>query len=214
MIAVLNLYNRSIMIALITIANRLGRMPGIPRMSSSAEVIELDQFRRVRDAANALAAMHPAVLREARPLRAVDWYLPGFARGAQVLTVFGALPVEGLRPRDEVRTYSGTSATIKVVDKVHLDQVFLSRNAGALPIRIPAGALGAGRPSDDLLVSPGQEVCLNAHIASQFQRANSLSSRFRMDLTHSTGLTYFRFHFGIPTIIQVSRVWVRVVPWD
>lgn len=183
-------------------------------MSSSAEVIELAQFRRVRDATTALAAMRSPILREAQPLRAVDWYLPGFVQGAQVSTVFGALPVEALRPRDEVRTYSGTSATIKVVDKVHLDQGFLSRNAGALPIRIAAGALGAGRPSADLLVSPRQEVCLNAHVASVFQSANSLSSRFCMDLTYSTGVTYFRFHFGVPAIVQVSGVWVRVVPWE
>jgi hypothetical protein len=183
-------------------------------MSSPAQVIELDYFRRIRDATSALAAMRSPAVREARPLQAIDWNLPGFVQGARVSTVFGALPVEALRPRDEVRTYSGASATVKVVDRVHLDQGFLRRNAGALPIRIPAGALGAGRPYADLLVSPGQEVCLNAHFASIFQRANSLSSRFRMDLTYSTGMTYFRFHFGVPTIVQVSGVWVRVLPWE
>jgi hypothetical protein len=183
-------------------------------MTASAEVIELDQFRRIRDAVNALAAMRSPVVREAQPLQALNWYLPGFVQGARVSTVFGDLPVEALRLRDEVRTYSGASARVQAVDQVHLDQGFLRRNAAALPIRIPANALGAGKPSGDLLVSPGQEVCLNAHIAAAFHKASSLQSRFRMDLTYSTGLTYFRFHFGVPAVVQVEGVWVRVVPWE
>jgi Hint domain len=115
--------------------------------------------------------------------------------------------------RDVVRSYSGATAQVKVVDEIHLDQDFLRRAPGALPIRIPANSIGPGRPSNDLFVSLGQEVSLDAHVATAFQKVQLLSGPFRMDLSYATGLTYYRFHCGTPTVIKVDGIWLRIQPW-
>lgn len=142
----------------------------------------------------------------------VDWYLPGFSGKSRVTTVFGDLPIEALRMRDDLRTYSGASARVMLVDKIHLDGDFLRSQPSALPIRIPANAFGPARPAQDMLLSPGQEICSDAHVATQFQKARELKTRFTPDLAHSSGLTYYRFHCGAPTIVRVDGLWVRVQP--
>jgi hypothetical protein len=179
-------------------------------MNLTAEIVELDLFRRTRDA---LREMRRHVPREARLPQPVDWYLPGVLRKARVATAFGDIPIELLRPRDDVRTYSGKLARVEVVDKIHLDQDFLRRSVRALPIRIPTNSIAPGRPSDDLYVSPGQEISLDVHVATAFHGARTLSSRFRMDLSYATGLTYHRFHCGEPTVVMINGIWLRIDPW-
>lgn len=174
-------------------------------MSSSSTVIEFDQFRRVRDALASLVRPEPAEPR-------VDWYLPGFSGKSRVSTVFGDLPIEALRLRDDLRTYSGASARVELIDKVHLDMDFLRDTPSAMPIRIPANGFGPGRPAQDLVLSPGQEVCPDAHVATHFVKARSLRAQFSPDLSHAAGLTYYRFHCGAPTVVRVDGIWVRVQP--
>ena len=120
--------------------------------------------------------------------------------------------LEALRVRDDLRTYSGASATVQEVDRIHLDQDFLRKQPSALPIRIPANAFGPGRPSQDMLLSPGQEICPDAHVATTFVKANELRSRFNPDLAQATGLTYFRIHCGTPAIVRVDGIWIRIKP--
>lgn len=175
---------------------------------SSATVIEFDGFRRVRDALSSL--VRPDADETVEPK--VDWYLPGFAGKCRVSTVFGDLPIEALRPRDDLRTYAGSSAHVQKVDKIHLDAEFLRAHQSALPIRIPVHAFGQGRPAQEMIVSPGQEICTDSHVASRFLKAKELQGRFSPDLTYSAGLTYYRFHCGEPTIVRVDGLWVRVSP--
>ncbi len=181
---------------------------GLTPMSSSGSVIELDRFRRVREALSGL--VRPEALQRVEPQ--LDWYLPGFSGKSKISTVFGELPIEALRPRDDLRTYSGASATVQLVDRIHLDDEFLRKQPSALPIRIPANAFGPGRPSQDMLLSPGQEICADAHVASSFAKVGDLRSRFSPDLAQCAGLTYIRFHCSAPAIVRVDGLWVRVRP--
>jgi Hint domain len=164
-------------------------------MTLSAEITELDLFRRT---AETIRGLRRPVRPEVRPPQPIDWSLPGVVAKACVATAFGDLPIELLRPRDDVRTHSGATARIVAIDRLHLDQDFLSRSPRALPVRIPANSIGPGRPSNDLFVSPGQEISLDFHVATAFNGARSLSNRFRMDLSYATGLSYYRFHCGAP----------------
>lgn len=107
-------------------------------MSVTSNILELDHLRRVREA---LHAMSRSIRREARPLQAVDWSLAGIVGKARISTSFGDLPIEALRPRGNVRTYSGAAVHVQAVDKIHLDQDFMRSFPGALPIRIPANSL-------------------------------------------------------------------------
>lgn len=178
-------------------------------MTAKDTVIELDRFRRMRRAL--VDAVLPSPLR--RPdSQTIDWYLPGFLEKARVGTTFGDLPVDALRVRDELRTYSGSTAQVQMIDRIHLDGDFIRSNPRALPIRIPANSFGPGKPAQDLLVSPGQEICPNVHVAAAFVTAEDLRDRFAMDLSRATGLTYFRFHCGAPAIVRVEGIWVRVRP--
>jgi hypothetical protein len=177
-------------------------------MSSSGSVVEFDRFRRIRDKLSQL--VRPEAGEKAEPRLA--WYLPGFSGQSRVSTVFGELPIEALRVRDDLRTYSGANAQVQMVDRMHLDEEFLRKNPSALPIRVPANSFGPGKPVQDMLLSPGQEICSEAHVVSQFAKASELHGRFDPDLAQSAGLTYFRFHCGEPMIVRVDGLWVRVRP--
>lgn len=177
-------------------------------MSASGSVIEFDKFRRIRDALSGL--MRPEAAEKAEPR--LSWYLPGLSGKSKVGTVFGDLPIEVLRVRDDLRTYSGTTVHVQSVDRIHLDEDFLRKQPSALPLRIPANAFGQGRPSQDMLLAPGQEISSDVHVVSSFVKASDLRSRFNPDLSQSTGLTYIRFHCGAPAIVRVDGLWVRVSP--
>jgi hypothetical protein len=177
-------------------------------MTTSGSVIEFDKFRRIREALAEFVRPEEAAKAEPR----LAWYLPGLTGKARVSTVFGELPVEALRVRDDLRTYSGASARVEVVDRIHLDQDFLRKQPSALPIRVPANAFGPGRPAQDMFLSAGQEISPDAHVATTFIKANDLRNRFNPDLAQATGLTYFRFHCGAPTIVRIDGLWVRVRP--
>lgn len=177
-------------------------------MSSSATVIDFEGFRRIKDAVASILQAEPA----AAEVPKLDWYLPGVLGKSRVGTLFGDLPVEALRVRDDLRTHSGASARVQKVDKIHLDAEFLRGHRAALPIRIPANAFGPGRPAQDMHLSPGQEICTDAHVATQFVKAGQLRGRFPGDLSQPGELTYYRFHCGEPTVVKIDGVWVRIQP--
>lgn len=178
-------------------------------MTASGSIIDFNGFRRVRDALIAMKAPAELEMADSRP---VDWHLPGFGGKARISTTFGDLPIEALRLRDDIRTYSGATARVQIVDKFHLDEDFIRKHQSALPIRVPANSFGPGRPMHDLVLSPGQDVCPDAHVASHFLKARDLRNRFSSDLTQPAGMTYFRFHCGEPTIVRVEGIWVKVQP--
>lgn len=178
-------------------------------MTSSDTVIDFDRFRRMR---NALSGMVKRAAPERSQYKTAEWYLPGFLGKARIATTFGDLPIEALRPRDDLRTYSGAIVKVEKVDKIHLDEDFIRHHPRALPIRIPADSFGPGKPMNDLLASPGQEICPDLHVASVFYKARNLPGNFTLDLSQSTGLTYYRFHCGQPAIVRVEGTWIRVQP--
>jgi Hint domain len=142
--------------------------------------------------------------------RPVEWTLGGFTGRVRVRTAFGDLPIDALRIGDEIRTASGQVERVQWIDKLHLDEDFLSRHASARPIRIPANTFGIGRPLRDLMVSPGQQVCGDANPASTFRPAADLCGKSQVDQLLPADLTYYRFHCGGPASVQVEGVWVRV----
>ncbi len=142
----------------------------------------------------------------------VDWNLSGFAGTARVGTVFGDLPIQALRLRDEIRTAAGTIARVQWIDKVHLDEDFLRKHPSACPVGIRPNTFGNGRPMQELLISPRQEVCMDAHVASRFLPAVDLCTQSRAHRVYTSGLTYYRFHCGETVSVRVEGVWVRIKP--
>lgn len=162
-----------------------------------------------------LASTSKKLLEDVRPEpedRSVEWNIPGFGAKVRIGTTFGDLPIEALRVRDTIRTFAGGIARVQWIDKVHLDEDFVSKYSSARPIRIAANAFGQGRPMHEMIVSPRQPLCPEAHVASRFVLARELSSRFDAHVLPSAGLTYYRFHCGEPVVVQAEGVWVKVQP--
>lgn len=71
---------------------------------------------------------------------------PCFLRGTRILTPRGEVPVEDLKPGDEVMTASGVAAPILWIGGRRLVPGAVHRDPGLRPIEIAAGFLGNTRP--------------------------------------------------------------------
>lgn len=175
-----------------------------------------NQFDAIVDRLARLPVPAPAAEpRPARPKRSepVVWTLPGVFEGMRVTTSFGDLPVQALRRRDPLRTQAGAIATVEWVDRIRLDEEFLAANSDALPVRIPAGAFGGGRPERDLLVSPHQYVNASPVPFSQdFRRARDLTGRPGITRQPVAMANYHLFHCGAPAAVTVEGLCLRVSP--
>ncbi len=154
-----------------------------------------------------------ALRRPQRTTSPVLWTLPGFAGSARVTTSFGDLPIYALRVNDPLRTVQGTLGKVVHVDTVKLDEGFLSAHPDALPIRIQAGALGAGRPAVDLLVSPHQSVNVSpGQFRQDFHLARDLTGRPGVTRQPQMMVTYHCFHCATPAAVMVEGLCVSVSP--
>ena len=100
-----------------------------------------------------------------------DPFLPGtltppcFTRGTMIRTPTGDVPVEALACGDLVETADHGPQPVALVVSVVLNAAKLACQPALRPIRIRAGALGAGRPQQDLLVSPQHRMLVRSRIA-------------------------------------------------
>ncbi|UWQ20828.1 Hint domain-containing protein [Jannaschia sp. W003] len=78
---------------------------------------------------------------------------PALLGGTRILAAAGECSVEALRPGDRVVTRCRGMAVVRAVHRVRLAP-------GAAVVRIPAGALGRGRPERDVDLLPSQPVVL------------------------------------------------------
>ncbi|MEO9603539.1 MAG: Hint domain-containing protein [Roseobacter sp.] len=141
------------------------------------------------------------------------WCLPGFSGNARVTTSFGDLPIEALRLRDPVKTRSGRFLKVQWIDKVQLDEQFLSLHPEANPILIPDSSLGSMTPCNDVLVSPGQVLRMPRQTSDmKAMPAQSLVWRRNVERKPQRGFTYYLFHCGEPASISVEGLWFEVVP--
>lgn len=75
--------------------------------------------------------------------------------------------IEDLEEHDAVLTHDGTIATIRWIGSRRFDAVDLAANPKLRPVRIRAGALGAGTPEQDLWVSRQHRVLVRSMIAQR-----------------------------------------------
>ncbi len=87
--------------------------------------------------------------------------VPCYCRGTLIRTSRGETPVEILAIGDTVVTASGLRRPIRWIGRRAYSRRFLASNPGAQPVRIRAGALGAGVPRRDLLVSADHAMFLD-----------------------------------------------------
>lgn len=85
-----------------------------------------------------------------------------FLPGTRITTPEGPRAVEDLSPGDRVETRDNGAQPLVWRGETRLSGAELYLHPGLRQLRIRAGALGAGRPDADLLVSPGHRLLLPA----------------------------------------------------
>ncbi len=145
--------------------------------------------------------------------KAISWKLPGFDRRCRVSTIFGELPIEALRLRDQVKTLSGAYKQVQWIDEIRLDADFLRRHPEAHPIQLRARSLGGTQPGKNILVSPGQMLHatglignIKKGLAAEFDGYPSINR------LQQTEITYYRFHCGEPETVSIEGAWFCVSP--
>ena len=107
--------------------------------------------------------------------------VPCIVRGTLITTDRGDVPVEDLKPGCKVLTQDhGFQELVSTMSRV-VDASGLERNARLYPVRIAAGALGAGLPRRDLVVSRQHRMLVKSSIAERmFGTASVLVAAIRL----------------------------------
>lgn len=125
------------------------------------------------------------------------WPLPGLAPMTRIRTSFGDVHAAALRKGDEVLINTGEFKPIVWLNRICIDDHILNLKPDSNPIVLAAGALGAGVPSAEVMVSPRQIICANdASGLSKPHEASMLISRPGVRRLHETSLSYTMFHVG------------------
>lgn len=141
------------------------------------------------------------------------WPLPGLAPMTRVRTSFGDVHAVALRKGDLVRTRNGQFKQIVWLNRVMLDESFLSEKPDSNPIRIQPGAVAKGVPTSEVMVSPRQLICAGpAASASMRREAADLMARPGVTRHRETGLSYTMFHLGEPAEVQCDGVYMVFEP--
>ncbi len=90
-----------------------------------------------------------------------------FTAGTLIDTQSGLRAVETLRAGDFVRTRDNGMRRVYWVGGRELSEIDLDLNPAFRPIRIRAGALGAGLPTSDLTVSPQHRVMVQSSVSQR-----------------------------------------------
>lgn len=97
-----------------------------------------------------------------------------FANGTLIATAFGERPVEEIRVGDLVMTRDHGLQPVCWIGRRHVSAAEMAARPALAPVRIAAGALGAGLPAQDLLVSQQHRVLVRSAIAARMFGAEEL----------------------------------------
>lgn len=100
--------------------------------------------------------------------------IPCFTTGTLIDTPDGPRPVESLKPGDLVLTADHGAQPLRWIGQRRMDASILVAMPQLRPVRIRAGALGAGVPSADLLVSPQHRMLVRSRIAQKMFGTNEV----------------------------------------
>lgn len=92
---------------------------------------------------------------------------PCFVAGTLIATPLGPRPVESLLLGDLISTLDRGAQPIRWIGRAIMTPEALAADPEQQPIRITTGALGAGTPASDLLVSPQHRILLRSRVAQR-----------------------------------------------
>jgi Hint domain len=98
-----------------------------------------------------------------------------YRRGTRIQTATGEAPIETLRIGDHLMTLCGVTRPIRWIGRRHYSGMATQNNREVLPIRICAGAMGAGLPRRDLWVSPEHSMWIEGLLVPANALVNGVS---------------------------------------
>ncbi len=131
-------------------------------------------------------------------------FLLCYLRGTRILTPAGEVPVEALGIGDAVITRRGGYQRIRWIGRQSYDGRFIRNNADRIPVRIAAGALGAGLPKRDLFVSPGHSMLIGdlLILARNLVNGVTITQDEVPDEVH-----YYQLEFGAHDCVLAEGSW-------
>lgn len=135
-----------------------------------------------------------------------------FVRGTMISAGRGAVPVEDLSAGDLVLTSDHGLRPLRWVGSKRLTKSDLCASPNLRPIRISSGALGAGIPSADLIVSPQHRILVRSKIAQRMFGAAEVLVAARqllgidgVEIARDTAeVEYFHFLFDCHEIVLAN----------
>lgn len=135
-----------------------------------------------------------------------------FAAGTRIDTPRGPRAVETLRPGDLVQTRDDGAQPLLWVGQRRISAARLIAEPALRPIRIRQGACGIGRPTEDLLVSPGHRMLVGGRAARALFNSDEVlvTARDLIDggavrVAHDlTGLCYIHLMFARHQILRAN----------
>jgi len=119
-----------------------------------------------------------------------------FTAGTMVLTDKAEVAIETLAPGDLVATLDHGLQPVRWVGARTLGKTALDENPNLRPIRIKAGALGAGKPARDLKVSQQHRIFVRSKIAMRMFDACEVLVHAK----HLLGLTGIEIAQDVPSV--------------
>ena len=141
------------------------------------------------------------------------WTMPGIGPMTSIPTMLGQMPAQALRERDLVRTADGEYRPLIRVDRIVLDEEFLSRHPEALPVMIRRDAFQKQMPKADLMLSPAQMVTpVLPSLGRIALPALDLYGRPGVIRKAEAMFTYIILHLGRPATIPIDGFRLSVGP--
>jgi hypothetical protein len=127
-----------------------------------------------------------------------------YMRGTRIATPAGEVAVEALQAGDAVMTRFGGYRRIKWIGRQSYGARFIRGNRDRLPVRIAAGALGAGLPKCDLFVSPGHSMLLGDVLVLARDLVNGITITQNGS---SEDVHYYQLEFETHDCVLAEGVW-------
>lgn len=150
------------------------------------------------------------------PFSGIDRVTPCFTPGTLITTRNGEVPVEDLRPGDEVLTRDNGFRPLIWTGQRDLTLAELVVMPSLRPIRIAAGALGYGLPLRDMLVSPQHRMLIEGCRAEMLfgeaevlVAAEHLTDLPGVDVAICPGVRYVHVTFDQHEIICADGAWTE-----
>jgi hypothetical protein len=141
-------------------------------------------------------------LATAAPITVVSSDAPCFCHGTRILTTWGEVAVEDLRPGDLVVTRFGPLRAVKWIGRHTYNGLFVERHRA--PVRIRAGALGDNVPCCDLSVSPDHRMVIDDLLVQARHLVNGVT--VTQEPVRET-ISYCHIDFGVHDCVIADGAW-------